>query len=129
MLYSPYEDALPFAEGVLALEQGDANIILELNGSPLPDICPANASQPFDDGDFDAKTAVWFGDSLADGNRTFAQAQANYQAALNLSEFATLWYPVNQAGYTYACLPSPLNRDKLTWNIYSVLGLSKLKIV
>ncbi|KIP10507.1 hypothetical protein PHLGIDRAFT_115450 [Phlebiopsis gigantea 11061_1 CR5-6] len=100
LLYSPYDDALAFAEGVLALEQGDTGIILELTGSPLPDICPANASQPFDDGDFGTKTAVWFGDSLADGNRTFAQAKANYDAALNLSEFATLWYPINQAGFT-----------------------------
>lgn len=100
VLYSPYEDAQAFAEAVVALESGDTSVIFELVDSPLTNICPANASAPFDDGDFDAKTAIWFGDSLTDGNRTFAQAQANYQAAVNLSSFNTLWYPANQAPFT-----------------------------
>lgn len=101
VLYTPYEDAQPFAEAIAQLEQGNTSSILQLISSPLPDICAANASSPFsDDNIFNAKTAVWFGDSLTDGNRTFAEAQANYQAMLNVSEFATVWYPVNQATFT-----------------------------
>ena len=101
VLYTPYQDAQAFAEVVIELEKGDASLILQIEGSPLTDICPTNASQPFSDGSFDAMKAIWFGDSLTDGNRTFAEAKANYDAALNVSVWNTLFYPANQAAFTY----------------------------
>ena len=103
-LYTPYASAQGFAEAIVALEQGDPSVVLQAIMSPLADICPANSSVPVSDGTFDAATAIWFGDSFVDGNRTFAEAKANYEAALNLSAFAALWYPQFQAGLTYVFL-------------------------
>ncbi|KIP10531.1 hypothetical protein PHLGIDRAFT_101206 [Phlebiopsis gigantea 11061_1 CR5-6] len=102
-LYTPYASAQGFAEAIVALEQGDPSVVLQAVPSPITDICPVNASVPVSDGTFDAATAIWFGDSFVDGNRTFAEAKANYDAALNLSAFAALRSHLCNRGSVLKC--------------------------